>query len=188
MCKTQCSASWMLAKRRCRTQPSCKYICKYIAMPMHDGAMGVIKLTPVAAQASYLSCQCAQFVAQVHAELLDAAQPLQMVCVASKGPSKRASWCVRWTECKTASTPKMQQRACGLQSRARPQSRLLERECACAMLGEAHHQDAERGRLMAMFDINNPHSLQGAQAAVRTGTCSGGVASAYFECCQSPTI
>ena len=44
-----------------------------------------------------------------------------------------------------------------------------------------HQQDAERARLMSMFDTADPHSLEGAQAAARIRSCSGGAASAYLE-------
>ena len=42
-------------------------------------------------------------------------------------------------------------------------------------------KDAQRKRLMAMFNIHDPHSLEGAQAAARIRSCSGGAASAYIE-------
>ena len=44
-----------------------------------------------------------------------------------------------------------------------------------------HQQDAERARLMSMFDTADPHSLEGAQAPARIRSCSGGAASAYLE-------
>ena len=44
-----------------------------------------------------------------------------------------------------------------------------------------HQQDAECERLMAMFNIDDPHSLEGAQAAARIRSCSGGAVSAYLK-------
>ena len=44
-----------------------------------------------------------------------------------------------------------------------------------------HQQDAQRERVMAMVDINDPRSLVGAQAAACTRSCSDGAASAYHN-------
>jgi hypothetical protein len=48
-------------------------------------------------------------------------------------------------------------------------------------LVNCHQQDAQRKRLMAMFNIHDAHSLEGAQAAARSRSCSGGAASASLE-------
>ena len=46
-----------------------------------------------------------------------------------------------------------------------------------------HQQDAERARLMSMFDTADPHSLEHDECslAARIRSCSGGAASAYLE-------
>ena len=63
-----------------------------------------------------------------------------------------------------------------------PTEEVIEKTMSHAQrLVNRHQQDAQRERLMAMFDINDPHSLEGAQAAARIRSSSGGAASAYLE-------
>ena len=150
-----------------------------MTLPMRLGGLGLFKLTPEASEAAYLTCA-----AQAHAVLKDAAQPLRP-CDGTRSEQLQQRWttlvravdgvpgsedfkppadCV-WTEEQRAPTEVVIEKAM-------PQA---QREVI------RHQQDAERARLMSMFDTANPHSLEGAQATARIRSCSGGAASAYLE-------
>ena len=150
-----------------------------MTLPMRHGGLGLFKLTPEASEAAYLTCA-----AQAHAVLTDAAQPLRPFD-GTRGEQLQQRWttlvravdgvpgsedfkppadCV-WTEEQRAPTEVVIEKAM-------PQA---QREV------NRHQQDTEHARLMLMFDTADPHSLEGAQAAARIRSCSGGAASAYLE-------
>ena len=150
-----------------------------MSLPMRHGGMGLIKLTLEVSQASYLT-----YAAQKHAVLREVAQPLPFFEDA-RGEQLQQQWsalvsavdgvpdseqfidaaaCL-WTEEQRALTEEVTAKTMPLVQR----------------LVNRHQETAQRERLMAMFDVNNPHSLEGAQAVARVRSCSGGALSAYLE-------
>ena len=100
---------------------------------------------------------------------------------ASGCSSSGAHWCARWTACQTAAFKDAAARVWTEEQRA-PTEEVVEKTMPHAQrLVNRHQQDAQLERLMAMFNMHDPHSLKGAQAAARIRSCSGGAVSAYLE-------
>ena len=116
--------------------------------------------------------------------LREAAQPLQMSESArSEQLQQQSSALVRAMDNMPDSDAFKDAAAClWTEEQRAPTEEVIEKTMPHAQrLVNRHQQDVQRDWLMAMFNIHDPHSLEGMQAAARSRSCSGGAVSAYLE-------
>jgi hypothetical protein len=150
-----------------------------MSLPVRHGGLDLPKQTPEKARAAYLSCA-----AQSHAALRDAPQLLQ-IFEGVRGAQLEQQWValVRAVDGVPGSDGFKEQPAClWLEAERAPTEQVIHDVMPRAQREVSRrHADADRERLMAAFDVNDPLSTAGAQAAARVRSCAGGAASAFLE-------
>ena len=150
-----------------------------MTLPMRHGGLGLFNLTPEASEAAYLTCA-----AQAHAVLKDASQPLcPFDGTRDEQLQQRWTTLVRAVDGKPGSEDFKPPADCVWTEEQRAPTEVVVEKAMPQAQREVnrHKQDAERARLMSMFDSAELHSMEGARAAARIRRCSGGAASAYLE-------
>ena len=150
-----------------------------MSLPMRHGGLDLPKQTPAKALAAYLACA-----AQSDAALQDAPQLLR-IFEGVRGAQLEQQWgeLVRAVDGVPDSDDFKEQSACLWKEAERAPTQQVIRDVMPRAQREVsrRHADAERERLMAMHDTEDPFSTAGAQAAARIRSCSGGAASAFLE-------